>query len=71
MLGQLPDRPRRRQPCAAIDEGTLDLFVDASFGTNERMAFNAGSLTDSIVMSARDYLDLVEPTIFDFSKEAS
>src|SRR5580692_8894874 len=31
------------------------LYVDPSVFANERIAFNAGSLTDSIVMAASDY----------------
>ena len=34
----------------------LDLYVDESVTRNERIAFNAGSLTDSIVMGTDDYL---------------
>jgi len=33
----------------------LPLYVDASVLANERIAFNAGSLTDSIIMSIGDY----------------
>ena len=32
------------------------LFVDESIGANDRIAFNAGSLTDSVVLSTVDYL---------------
>ncbi len=46
----------------------LDLFVDASLTTLDGIAFNAGSLTDSVVMAAADYLDLVDATIFDFAR---
>lgn len=31
------------------------LYVDRSILRNERIAFNAGSLTDSLIMSIRDY----------------
>jgi hypothetical protein len=34
---------------------------------NERIAFNAGSLTDSIVMSVSDYAKLAHPEVFAFS----
>jgi len=46
----------------------LDLFVDNSIINNEQIAFNAGSLTDSIIMSVQDYLKVANPTIIDFSK---
>jgi len=34
----------------------FDLFVDASVLRNEKIAFNAGSLTDSVIMNTSDYL---------------
>ena len=46
------------------------LHLDPSILRNDRIAFNAGSLTDSILLSVPDYLTLVEPEIFDFSAEA-
>ena len=46
----------------------LDLFVDASIVRNEVIAFNAGSLTDSIIMSAKDYLKITQPVILEFSQ---
>lgn len=46
----------------------LELFVDTSIAENEIIAFNAGSHTDSIIMSAADYLKIANPTIFTFSK---
>jgi len=45
----------------------LELFVDTSISMNERIAFNAGSLTDSIIMNVKDYLSIAAPVIFDFS----
>ena len=45
----------------------FDLYVDTSITLNEKIAFNAGSLTTSIIMSCRDYLSLAAPEIFDFS----
>jgi len=45
----------------------FDLYVDSSVTKNERIAFNAGSLTTSIIMGCRDYLALVSPEVFDFS----
>jgi prolyl-tRNA editing enzyme YbaK/EbsC (Cys-tRNA(Pro) deacylase) len=43
------------------------LYADPSVFENERIAFNAGSLTDSIVMAAEDYRRLVTPEVFPFS----
>ncbi len=46
----------------------FELYVDPSIAENERIAFNAGSLTDSLIMAVRDYLDLAGATMFDFSR---
>lgn len=47
----------------------LDLFVDTSVAENEKIAFNCGSLTNSVVMSAADYMKVAAPTkVFSFSK---
>ena len=45
----------------------IELFVDNSIMENERIAFNAGSLNDSIVMGVEDYVRVARPRIFDFS----
>ena len=45
----------------------LPLYVDNSILDNEKIAFNAGSLTDSIIISVDEYLRLTKPTILDFS----
>jgi prolyl-tRNA editing enzyme YbaK/EbsC (Cys-tRNA(Pro) deacylase) len=42
--------------------------VDGSVVRNDRIAFNAGSLTDSIVLSVADYLRVAKPQLFDFSQ---
>lgn len=34
----------------------FDLFVDESISSNDKIAFNAGSLCKSIIMKSRDYL---------------
>jgi prolyl-tRNA editing enzyme YbaK/EbsC (Cys-tRNA(Pro) deacylase) len=47
----------------------LELYVDSSIIKNERIAFNAGSLTDSILMKVEDYKKLALPEVFDFSGE--
>jgi prolyl-tRNA editing enzyme YbaK/EbsC (Cys-tRNA(Pro) deacylase) len=43
------------------------LYVDPSVFTNDRIAFNAGSLTDSIVMPIADYRRLAAPEVFEFT----
>jgi prolyl-tRNA editing enzyme YbaK/EbsC (Cys-tRNA(Pro) deacylase) len=47
----------------------FELYVDESVLENEKVAFNAGSLTDSIIMLARDYREIAKPEVFKFSKE--
>ncbi len=46
----------------------IDLFIDSSVAQNEKIAFNAGSLTDSIIMSVTDYLRVSAGILFDFSQ---
>ena len=46
------------------------LYVDESITQNERIAFNAGSLTDSIILSTEDYVALARPEVFRFSSPA-
>lgn len=46
----------------------FNLYVDSSITKNEKIAFNAGSLTDSIIMAVKDYLPMAKPEIFEFSK---
>jgi Ala-tRNA(Pro) deacylase len=46
----------------------LELLVDKSILQNREIAFNAGSLTDSIIMSVDDYLKAANPVILEFSK---
>jgi Ala-tRNA(Pro) deacylase len=48
---------------------SFKLYIDKSIAANDKIAFNAGSLTDSIIMSVNDYVKIANPTIFDFSKE--
>lgn len=45
----------------------FELFVDETIRGNERIAFNAGTLTDSIVLAVPDYLAVAKPRIFTFS----
>lgn len=46
----------------------MELYVDDSILRNERIAFNAGSLTDSIIMSVKDYRAVAQPSVFNFAK---
>ena len=45
----------------------FELYVDPSVLENERMAFNAGSLTDSIFLETEEYRRVVEPAVFPFA----
>ncbi len=47
------------------------LYVDESVTRNERIAFNAGSLTDSIILSTEDYVALAQPEVFRFASPAT
>lgn len=48
----------------------FNLYVDESLGTQtNKVAFNAGSLTDSIIMAASDWAAIARPKRFRFSKE--
>ena len=47
----------------------LELLVDKSITENEFMAFNAGERTKSLRMKTKDYLNLLNPEIAEFSKE--
>jgi len=62
------------------DRSYLELYVDTSIAECDDdddddetiIAFNAGSLTDSVIMSVRDYLRIAKPSgIFAFSKPSS
>lgn len=47
----------------------FELYADDSVGTTHgRIAFNAGSLTNSVIMSAADWEALARPTRFSFAK---
>jgi Ala-tRNA(Pro) deacylase len=45
----------------------FELHVDVSVTTNEKIAFNAGSLTDSIIMGCKDYMMIASPEVFEFA----
>lgn len=44
------------------------LYVDPSVMENKRIAFNAGSLTDSIFLAVEDYQRLASPEVFEFAE---
>lgn len=44
------------------------LNVDESILDNELIAFNAGSLTTSIIMPVREYMRIAAPAVFKFSQ---
>jgi Ala-tRNA(Pro) deacylase len=46
----------------------LELLADKSILQNSEIAYNAGSLTDSIIMSVKDYLKAANPVILEFSR---
>jgi len=45
----------------------FELFVDPSILDNTKIAFNAGALTESIIMAVADYLRVAQPTVFSFA----
>jgi prolyl-tRNA editing enzyme YbaK/EbsC (Cys-tRNA(Pro) deacylase) len=49
----------------------LDLYADDAMLTNDRIAFNAGSLTDSIILAMPDWRRIAAPIVFPFSEPAA
>ncbi len=47
-----------------------DLYIDPSIPENDRIAFNAGSLTDSMVLPMEDYLRVAGGRVLPFTKDA-
>jgi Ala-tRNA(Pro) deacylase len=47
----------------------LDLYADTRLFKNDVIAFNAGSLTESIILSAQDYLRVAQAEVFPFAVE--
>jgi prolyl-tRNA editing enzyme YbaK/EbsC (Cys-tRNA(Pro) deacylase) len=45
----------------------LELYIDDSIKKNDKIAFNAGSLTNSIIISMEDYLKIARSKSFNFS----
>jgi len=49
----------------------FELYVDQGITANDRIAFNAGSLTDSVILGTGDYLRVALPVkVFAFAKPA-
>lgn len=48
----------------------FDLFIDESIVRNEKIAFNAGSLTDSLILATADYLRVAGGEVLAFGREA-
>lgn len=48
----------------------FELFIDELIWQLEKVAFNAGSLTDSIIMSAKDYVRIAGGNRIRFASEA-
>ena len=47
----------------------FEIYADESVGTEtDRVAFNAGSLSNSIIMSASDWMTVAKPIRFKFAK---
>ena len=46
----------------------FEVCLDVSVTSNSRIAFNAGLLTNSIVMDMKDYLKIASPEIFEFAE---
>lgn len=49
----------------------FELFVDSSILANEKIAFNAGSLEESIVMNVDDYLRAAGPKVLSFAETST
>ena len=58
-----------RPPGEADHAGWLDLYADPSTVANEKIAFNAGSLTNSIVMATADWVRIAKPEVFEFAEK--
>lgn len=47
----------------------IELFIDEAILQNEKVAFNAGSLTDSVIMKREDYLKVANGNLISFTLE--
>ncbi len=45
----------------------IGLFIDEAILQNEKVAFNAGSLTDSVIMKRADYVHIANGKLFSFT----
>ena len=48
----------------------FELFADPSVTANEKIAFNAGSLEDSIILRVEDWVRAAHPEVFSFAAPA-
>ncbi len=46
----------------------FELYADPSVLENEKIAFNAGSLTDSIILATSDWVKVAAPSVFRFAQ---
>jgi len=49
----------------------IDIYTDPSVFLNDKISFNAGSLTDSVIMKTSDWKDMVQPNVFEFADNNS
>lgn len=47
----------------------LPTYVDRGLLANDRISFNAGSRSASIIMACKDFIDVEQPILGDFSEE--
>ncbi len=48
----------------------FELYADTSITANDKIAFNAGSLEDSIILNVADWLRAARPEVFSFAAAA-
>src|SRR6056300_1760409 len=60
--------PKGALPPFGRELHSLDLYLDLSILENDSIAFNAGLLTQSYILSTNDYLKISSPFICSFSK---
>ncbi len=46
----------------------FDIYCDSSVFLNDKISFNAGSLTDSIIMNTLDWKEIAQPNEFEFAE---
>ncbi len=67
-LQEMTGLPRGAVPPFGQPILPFELFVDESILQNDIIAFNAGSLTTSIMIAVEDYLRVAKPQVFRFSR---